>query len=90
MAEVSHIPSSPRLPSPPPFPEVQMAPESPLAGAPSSFENVAPAHGALRRVLPGTRAEEMNYGPPLTPLTDVSLAVVARPYFLRVRRLIGP
>ena len=69
-----------RLPSPPPFTEVQIGPRSPGVGA--SVE--APHHevdntdnqedGAVRRIRPGTKAEDMASGPPLKPLTEVSFS----------------
>ena len=70
--------TSPRLPSPPPFPEVQIGAKSPsqgATGAPSTdelSENVAPDHGASRRIRPGTKAADMASGPPLIPLLEVS------------------
>ena len=69
--------SSPRLPSPPPYPEVQLAPPSP--GVDKSIEGELkdigegplPDNGASRRIRPGTKAAEMASGPPLVPLTEV-------------------
>ncbi|MCJ1251734.1 MOB member 4, phocein [Trapelia coarctata] len=69
--------TSPRLPSPPPFPEVQIGPKSPSQGAvggPSTQElneNLAPDRGASRRIRPGTKAADMASGPPLVSLSDV-------------------
>ena len=70
--------TSPRLPSPPPFPEVQITPNSPKPGLPSG--NTAPDlkdaskpdDGAGRRIRPGTKAADMASGPPLVPLVEVS------------------
>ena len=74
-----HSPSSsPRLPSPPPFPESQIGPHSPnpaisgdsMSGA--SDADPAPYEAAaMRRVRPGTKAAEISTGPPLVPLSEV-------------------
>ncbi|MCJ1225768.1 hypothetical protein MMC12_002417 [Toensbergia leucococca] len=69
--------TSPRLPSPPPFPEVQITPNSPKPGLPSG--NTAPDlkdaskpdDGAGRRIRPGTKAADMASGPPLVPLVEL-------------------
>ncbi|KAJ5646040.1 hypothetical protein N7490_002412 [Penicillium lividum] len=70
--------SSPRLPSPPPFTEVQIGPQSPsigetfgkdgeqLLGA-AAGEDV----GSTRRIRPGTKAADMAFGPPLIPLSQL-------------------
>ncbi|KIW19774.1 hypothetical protein PV08_00348 [Exophiala spinifera] len=67
--------SSPRLPSPPPIPEVQFGPKSPGIGDSSnelSLDAVSkPDEGAARRVRPGTRAADMARGPPLVPLNQL-------------------
>ena len=69
--------SSPRLPSPPPFPEVQIGPKSPVPGAMGSSgikdldETIMLDHGATRRIRPGTKAADMASGPPLIPLSEV-------------------
>lgn len=70
--------SSPRLPSPPPFTEVQIGPKSPSVG--ESFEKDAEQmltgledDGLLRRIRPGTKAADMAFGPPLIPLSQVGL-----------------
>lgn len=70
--------SSPRLPSPPPFTEVQIGPKSPTIGA----STISTEHelggvnksdmGATRRIRPGTKAADMASGPPLVPLSEVS------------------
>lgn len=70
--------SSPRLPSPPPFTEVQIGPQSPslgenfgkdgeqLLGAAAGEDD-----GSTRRIRPGTKAADMAFGPPLIPLSQV-------------------
>ena len=70
--------TSPRLPSPPPFPEVQIGAQSPGMNATQSIaqldieESAALDNGAMRRIRPGTKAADMASGPPLIPLTEVS------------------
>ena len=69
-------PSSQRLPSPPPFPEVQIGPKSPGIATPgdasTEVENIANYdQQAVRRIRPGTKAAEMAVGPPLVPLSEV-------------------
>lgn len=73
--------SSPRLPSPPPFTEVQIGPKSPSVG--ESFgkdaeQLLGTGHaeddGSLRRIRPGTKTADMASGPPLIPLSQVSAA----------------
>jgi Mob1/phocein family len=71
--------SSPRLPSPPPFTEVQIGPASPTVG-----DNAVGQHdrtvegdgdaGAVRRIRPGTKARDMASGPPLVPLPELESA----------------
>ncbi|PYH44268.1 Mob1 family protein [Aspergillus saccharolyticus JOP 1030-1] len=70
--------SSPRLPSPPPFTEVQIGPKSPSVG--ESFDSEteqllgasqAAEDGSTRRIRPGTRAIDMAFGPPLIPLSQL-------------------
>lgn len=70
--------SSPRLPSPPPFTEVQIGPKSPTVS--DSFGNVdeklpedtsQATEGSIRRIRPGTKAIDMAAGPPLVPLSQV-------------------
>jgi hypothetical protein len=67
--------SSPRLPSPPPFTEVQFGPKSPSMGASiSEFELEAAGkqdEGASRRIRPGSKAADMARGPPFVPLHQV-------------------
>ncbi|KAL9632924.1 MAG: hypothetical protein Q9164_005004 [Protoblastenia rupestris] len=66
--------SSPRLPSPPPFPEVQLPPNSPGMHAVSASENVDTSKvdsQGLRRIRPGTKAADMASGPPLVPLSEL-------------------
>jgi hypothetical protein len=70
--------SSPRLPSPPPFTEVQIGPKSPTTGASATGSELElgginkPDTGATRRIRPGTKAADMASGPPLVPLSEVS------------------
>ncbi|KAH0536141.1 hypothetical protein FGG08_006963 [Glutinoglossum americanum] len=69
----------PRLPSPPPFTEVQIGPKSPTVG-----DNAAGHHdrdiegdvdvGAVRRIRPGTKARDMASGPPLVSLGELESA----------------
>ncbi|GAB1191203.1 hypothetical protein APSETT444_000374 [Aspergillus pseudonomiae] len=70
--------SSPRLPSPPPFTEVQIGPKSPSVG--ESFgqdaeQLIGASHGAddgsTRRIRPGTKSVDMAVGPPLVPLSQL-------------------
>ncbi|KAJ5112619.1 hypothetical protein N7532_000664 [Penicillium argentinense] len=69
--------SSPRLPSPPPFTEVQIAPQSPSFGetfgkdAEQLLGGSASDDGSTRRIRPGTKAADMASGPPLVPLSQV-------------------
>ena len=70
--------SSPRLPSPPPFPEVQIGPKSPGMNAtqgnamPENEDTTKLDQGAMRRIRPGTKATDFA-GPPLVPLGEVSI-----------------
>ncbi|GLI75612.1 hypothetical protein PoHVEF18_003873 [Penicillium ochrochloron] len=70
--------SSPRLPSPPPFTEVQIGPQSPSVG--ETFGKDAEQllagvtgedEGPTRRIRPGTKAADMAFGPPLVPLSQL-------------------
>ncbi|KAH8691577.1 Mob1/phocein [Talaromyces proteolyticus] len=68
--------SSPRLPSPPPFPEVQIGPQSPTVGDNVANEKLfAPLSetddGSTRRIRPGTKAVDMASGLPLIPLSQL-------------------
>lgn len=69
-------PTSPRLPSPPPVPEIQFGPKSPgmVEGA-NEQENMIEKSileaNSARRIHPGTKAAEMATGPPLVPLGQV-------------------
>jgi len=68
--------SSPRLPSPPPFTEVQIGPKSPTVGdSPGKGKllggSTKPDDGSTRRIRPGTKAADMASGPPLVPLAQV-------------------
>ncbi|KAI4173159.1 MAG: hypothetical protein LQ343_003086 [Gyalolechia ehrenbergii] len=71
---------SPRLPSPPPFPEVQIGPQSPAAssapGSSGQSHDEAAKHdqSATRRIRPGTKAEDMASGPPVVPLRQLDSA----------------
>lgn len=69
--------SSPRLPSPPPIPEVQFGPKSPgidLSKELSLDATSKPDEGAARRIRPGTKAADMAMGPPLVPLNQLESA----------------
>ena len=75
--------SSPRLPSPPPFPEVQIGPKSPSTGHSGEIlgqdaDTVLFENAATRRIRPGTKAADMSSGPPLVPLAEVR--TVPTPY----------
>lgn len=66
--------SSPRLPSPPPFTEVQIGPKSPSVAAANQNQLGDAAridNGSTRRIRPGTKAADMEKGPPLVPLNEV-------------------
>ncbi|KAI5207953.1 hypothetical protein AUEXF2481DRAFT_9 [Aureobasidium subglaciale EXF-2481] len=67
--------SSPRLPSPPPIAEDQI---SPSAGLDSEDKMLGASHkadvDASRRIRPGTRAEDMQEGPPLVELQQIDSA----------------
>ncbi|KAL8716506.1 MAG: hypothetical protein Q9225_006169 [Loekoesia sp. 1 TL-2023] len=68
---------SPRLPSPPPFPEVQIGPQSPTLNAAAGTSTQANDdtskydQSATRRIRPGTKAADMASGPPLVPLAQL-------------------
>lgn len=68
--------NSPRLPSPPPLPELQLGPRSPSVSAPPSEmrldNSIQQDDGAARRIRPGTSAADMARGPPFVPLHQVS------------------
>lgn len=78
MAAAMSPSTSPRLPSPPPIPEVQIGPQSPgintssNAGHPEAGGSSTANTGAADRIRPGTRAADMAAGPPLVPLEEVS------------------
>ncbi|KAK2799468.1 hypothetical protein FQN50_008440 [Emmonsiellopsis sp. PD_5] len=70
--------SSPRLPSPPPFTEVQIGPKSPTVG--DGFGTAGddllglphePDDASTRRIRPGTKSADMASGPPLIPLSQL-------------------
>lgn len=68
--------SSPRLPSPPPFTEVQIGPLSPSVGESfgkdaEQFLGAGDDGGSTRRIRPGTKTADMAFGPPLIPLSQV-------------------
>ena len=69
--------SSPRLPSPPPMAEDQIGPTSPSVNASEDFLRdhtfLNNDQAASRRILPGTRSEDMHEGPPLVDLQEVYL-----------------
>lgn len=72
--------SSPRLPSPPPFTEVQIGPKSPTVSdgfGPTSEELLGVPQGqddaSARRIRPGTKSLDMASGPPLIPLSQVGI-----------------
>ncbi|KAH7160787.1 Mob1/phocein [Dactylonectria macrodidyma] len=73
---MSLAPSSPRLPSPPPAAEIQIAPNSP-SGGPAATPQTSHSEQTLldassrRRIHPGTKAIDMAAGPPLIPLHEV-------------------
>ena len=74
---------SPRLPSPPPFPEVQIGPKSPgfnpeqNTATPENSDTTNLDNGAMRRIRPGTKAADMASGPPLIPLAEVSSSTLS-------------
>ncbi|KAJ5554858.1 hypothetical protein N7535_007302 [Penicillium sp. DV-2018c] len=69
--------SSPRLPSPPPFTEVQIGPQSPSVGEVFGKDGellgaaMGEDDGSTRRIRPGTKAADMAFGPPLIPLSQL-------------------
>ncbi|RQM07913.1 hypothetical protein DH86_00000805, partial [Scytalidium sp. 3C] len=70
-------PSSPRLPSPPPPTEIQIGPQSPMGGPPttdSPAERSIMEANSSRRIHPGTKAADMAAGPPLIPLSELDSA----------------
>jgi hypothetical protein len=76
---MSLAPSSPRLPSPPPAAEIQMAPMSPSGGPTASLQTTPQEQTQLeassrRRIHPGTKAADMAAGPPLIPLHELDSA----------------
>ncbi|KAJ9142856.1 Mob1/phocein [Coniochaeta hoffmannii] len=72
------MPSSPRLPSPPPPAEIQIGPKSPSMGPNAQqaqqIEQTQIDAAAKRRIHPGTRAADMAAGPPLVPLNELDSA----------------
>ncbi|KAL8710624.1 MAG: hypothetical protein Q9220_004848 [cf. Caloplaca sp. 1 TL-2023] len=79
---------SPRLPSPPPFPESQIGPQSPTgnltSGGFSQDQDDAARYdqSATRRIRPGTRAADMAMGPPLTPVNKIDSSFQLQEYLL--------
>ncbi|KAF8243336.1 Mob1/phocein, partial [Wilcoxina mikolae CBS 423.85] len=67
--------SSPRLPSPPPFTEVQVAPPSPHSSStiPTPTTKSSPP-SSTRRIRPGTKSANVTAGAPLTSLSDLDSA----------------
>ncbi|KAJ5780233.1 hypothetical protein N7457_005393 [Penicillium paradoxum] len=69
--------SSPRLPSPPPFTEVQIGPQSPSVGESFGQDSdllgvpMGEDEGSTRRIRPGTKSADMAFGPPLIPLAQL-------------------
>jgi len=67
--------NSPRLPSPPPMAEDQLGPASPSANPSEKFSKLSASatndQAAQRRILPGTKSEDMHEGPPLVDLQEV-------------------
>jgi hypothetical protein len=75
--------SSPRLPSPPPFTEVQIGPQSPSFGESCGkdaelFRSAGDEDGSTRRIRPGTKTADMAFGPPLIPLSQVCTSSTRR------------
>ncbi|KAH8912772.1 Mob1/phocein, partial [Coniochaeta sp. PMI_546] len=72
------MPSSPRLPSPPPPAEIQLGPNSPSMGPNAlqaqQIEQTQIDAAAKRRIHPGTKAADMAAGPPLIPLNELDSA----------------
>jgi hypothetical protein len=75
--------SSPRLPSPPPFTEVQIGPQSPSVG--ETFGRDADLLGvamgekdaSTRRIRPGTKSADIASGPPVIPISQVGCSPLA-------------
>ncbi|KAK3502655.1 Mob1/phocein [Neurospora crassa] len=72
-------PSSPRLPSPPPAPEIQIGPTSPAVGPIANrqaqqYEMPTIDLLSHRRIHPGTKAADMAAGPPLVSLHQLDSA----------------
>ena len=82
MAAAMSPSTSPRLPSPPPFPEVQIGPRSPGVSAAQGIaqldkeDSTTLDNGATRRIRPGTKAVDMASGPSLVPLAEVSMGMI--------------
>ncbi|CAZ82667.1 unnamed protein product [Tuber melanosporum] len=65
--------SPPRLPSPPPFTEVQISPV-PLSLSLSKSPVRPVSNSATRRIRPGTKSRHIAAGPPLVPLSELESA----------------
>ncbi|KAG0635273.1 hypothetical protein HOY80DRAFT_460503 [Tuber brumale] len=65
--------SPPRLPSPPPFTEVQIPPV-PLSLSLSKSPVRPVSNSATRRIRPGTKSRHIAAGPPLVPLSELESA----------------
>ena len=82
MAAAMSPSASPRLPSPPPIPEVQIGPQSPRSNNASSVAHpdlgnaTSSAIRIADRIRPGTSAADIAAGPPLVSLGDVSNTVL--------------
>ncbi|KAI9892194.1 MAG: hypothetical protein M1814_001653 [Vezdaea aestivalis] len=80
MDSAARSPHSPRLPSPPPIAELQIAPRSPsledsIAGGQIEVGGQSTIDaGPTRRIRPGTKAADMASGPPLVPLNELDSA----------------
>ncbi|KAL1301999.1 hypothetical protein AAFC00_002452 [Neodothiora populina] len=69
--------SSPRLPSPPPIAEDQISPAALSGDDHGKLEgqlSLLNDQAAMRRIRPGSRAEDMHSGPPLVQLSDIDSA----------------
>ncbi|KAJ5375672.1 hypothetical protein N7517_007678 [Penicillium concentricum] len=70
--------SSPRLPSPPPFTEVQIGPQSPSVGESFGKDGdllgipIGENDGSTRRIRSGTKSANMASGPPVIPLSQIN------------------
>ncbi|KAA8893778.1 Mob1/phocein, partial [Sphaerosporella brunnea] len=76
MASTPSPTTSPRLPSPPPFTEVQIAPTSASSSAApiSPTKPAASSTASIRRIRPGTKSRNVDTGLPLTCLSELDSA----------------